>query len=429
MKKKTLLSIAMIACLGTSSLFAGLPTVTVAVTITGQVPGSGVIGVIHNYDIPTFDAVDLALNIDDTITVNSSGNYSSTFSITIPDASFLGYSEVALPVYIVFTQGSKVDIINENIPIDVTQTATTHVISKSPSFGAYVPKIGLVTVDTAKNMNMVAWESKDTTIQRYSILRAVDLYSNTYDIIGSVNQKNTDSVYSVFRDKSIIPGQQKAFYKIVAVYKDSSRSQVSNPMAALSLSIVRDAVTGLPNLNLIDKNDIALFDQSFYKAITIYKSTSNVWGNFVDTLIHTDFSSFTDVATLLQAVEDADTATNFYYVAKADLQTPCKPSLLKSDAGPFSQSLSNMAESQLTTTAVKGLTSNVALSASPNPSKGTINLTIPSNGNLSILDLTGKVVVNQAVKTGELKLSIKQPGMYIAILNANKSYSTKIIIE
>jgi hypothetical protein len=279
----------------------------------------------------------------------------------------------------------------------------------------------MVTVDTAAglNKNMIVWQRKDsTTIASYNILKASSV-NGVYSIIGNIPQS---VLYTVYRDLQSNPGVVKSFYKIEAVYNDASKSLQSYPKAPLNINVSLDG--GVPNLSFIKSDDIPLFDHGLYKSITVFRAVANTtkFENFKTFDFATSESSA--LLDLLSGIVD-QTSTPYTYLAVGELVDSVKTHL-KSDSGPFSQSMSNLAESQLTASSI---VRDLALTVSPNPSKGLVAITIPENGNLIVLDMLGKIVSSSTVSKGTTSLDIQYSGIYTVILKASKAYKAKIAIE
>jgi hypothetical protein len=419
-KKLTLVSV-IFACFFSVNIFAQVYTITVngKVTVNGQSNNSGITVDVKSYDVAGYDL----FQVSEVLTTDINGAYS--FSFTTP--TLLNNFEIAaIPLYIKFTNNTLVDSINENIPLSSPYADVTYTISKTPVLGAYVPQIGIVTVDsTAKlNKNMIIWERKDdATIARYIILKASS-YNGQYDSIGNVSQ---DVQYTVFRDLKSTPGAvgtAKSFYKIQAVYVNGTKSPLSYPKTSLSLNVTLDG--NIPSLSFINKDDIPLFDHGMYKSISVLRSfNSNTF---------TEFKKFDFLASessalleMLSGLQDQllTSVGKYSYIAIGELVNSVSTHL-KSDSGPFSQSMSNLAESELTGSVI---VNDLNLSVSPNPSKGKITVTIPEAGNIVVLNSLGQIVSKLQVDAGISQFEIETAGIYTIILNASKAYKTKVAIE
>jgi hypothetical protein len=432
MRKKSTLVIVLFACLISAKMFAQDST-KINVTITGIVKinnktdNSGISVVVKSYLINSQDV----FGVSATAITDKDGKYSITFPVlvkicgTVPILNTYICSDniidvAAIPLYFTFSYNNLTEKINENIPFIKPFADFSYSITKTPLLGGYLPQIGLVTVDTVAgfNKNLIVWHRKDsTTIASYNILKASTV-NGVYTVIGNVLQS---AAYSVFRDSASNPGVDKAFYKIEAVYSDATQSPQSYPKAPLSLNI--SLLNGLPNLSFINKDDIPLFDHGLYKSISVLRSEVNV-RNFIE-FNKFDFSvdESTALLNLYTGLTD-QTTTRYTYLAVGELVDSI--STLKSDSGPFSQSMSNLAESQLTGSSI---VSELGLTVSPNPSKGIITISIPENGALVLVDVLGNIVSSTIVSKGIVPLEIKSSGIYTVILRGAKIYKAKVAIE
>jgi len=415
-KKLTLVSV-LFACFFTANIFAQTITVTVngIAKLDGQTNNTGITVTAKSYNIDGSDV----FGIDETVTTNADGEY--TFSFTVQPCIGTFCVEIgAIPLYLSFTKNTLIDSINENLPVSQPYVDFNYTITKTPVLGAYIPQICLVTVDTAVNKHMIAWERKnDANILRYNILKA-STYNGSYDSIDNVSQSVQ---YSVYRDKKTIAGTS-AFYKIQAVYVNGTKSPASYPKKPLSIRITPNDT--IRSLQFINKDDIPLFDHGLYKSITVMRSYQNrkfiAYKNF-------DFSKTAGMLGMIAGLEDTLKAVGkYYYLAVAELYHSCTPSLLKSDSGPFSQSMSNLAESELTLTE-SGIVTEISLAVSPNPSKGSISITVPEAGTISIINTIGQTISSLDVQKGITQVKIESAGIYTIILNGSKVYKAKVAIE
>ena len=80
--------------------------------------------------------------------------------------------------------------------------------------------------------------------------------------------------------------------------------------------------------------------------------------------------------------------------------------------------------------------STMQMSVYPNPTKGNVTLMLPNNtfSEASVLDITGRVVMTQAIKangTGnvDVDLSELQKGMYIISVKGVTTLRKKVVVE
>jgi len=109
-----------------------------------------------------------------------------------------------------------------------------------------------------------------------------------------------------------------------------------------------------------------------------------------------------------------------------DLASPIYTGTLKSDSGPFSQSLSNMAESQLTDTKID---EESTIQLYPNPASESFSLSLKESAHISLYSLTGQLLLNEHIFGNErISLHAIKAGMYIAKIETAHTVITKILV-
>ena len=403
-------------------------TETIKVTINGvakidkATDNSGISVVIKSYYIQGINV----FGVDKTVVTDINGNYTTTFDIPVK----LCYGTIcadklesfaAIPLYITYSFNSFKDSINENIPLSKPYTDFSNTITKTPVLGAYVPQICFVSVDTAINKTFLAWNFPDgINIKGFNILKSTT-FDGVYSVIDNVSKIGD---YSVYRDMQSLPGKSKSFYKIQAVYTDNSTSPESYPKTPLGLSITPNG-TNQPDLKIVEKSDIALFDHGLYTTISVLSSFNKS--------AYVEFKKFdiiggTGLLEMLAGLQaEVQASAGLYsYMAVGTLVNECYSSKFKSDSGPFSQSLSNLAESEIVGS---DIVNALELTTGPNPSKGIVTITIPESGVVNVFDETGKIVFSETVIAGQAKIDLKVKGVYYIVLNATKAYKSKVVIE
>ena len=439
MRKKLTLASVIFACLFSANLYAQT-TQEITISVNGvakinkKTDNSGITVVAKSYLVNSFDV----FKVNQTTTTDVNGKYSFSFKIIVKACiDILGQPQctdnltnvAAIPLYITFTNNVLKDSINENIPLSIPFTNFTYTVSKTPLLDGYLPQIGVVTVDTAVgvNKNMIIWERKnDATIESYNILKASTI-NGQYSVIGNVLQT---ADYSVFRDPKTIPGNinDNVFYKIEAVYKDASKSPQSYPKAPFSLNVsLKDGKNA--NLSFINKNDIPLFDHGLYKSISIFRADGN--SKKFNEFKKFDFATSESTALIEMLAgwtDQLDALSKYIYLVVGELNTSLytDKSHMKSDSGPFSQSMSNLAESQLT---LDNVIAELGLSAYPNPSNGIVTITVPEDGEILVLNSIGQTVSKVVVTKGISQIEIQSSGIYTILLKASNVYKTKVAVE
>lgn len=425
--KLTLVSVLFIVFF-TVNIFAQT-TQTINVTVNGTAKidkltdYSGISVVIKSYSIEGNDV----FGVDKTVVTDINGNYSISFaldivSICVGTECISNVSQfAAIPLYISYSYNTFKDSINENIPISEPYEDFSHTITKIPVLGGYVPQICFVSVDTAINKTFLAWNFPDgLSIKGFNVLKS-STYDGVYTVIDNVSKVGE---YSVYRDMQSTPGKIKSFYKIQAVYADNSTSPESYPKTPLGLSISPNG-TNQPDLKIVDKSDIALFDHGLYSTISVLSSFNK--SAFVE-FKKFDIIGGTGLLKMLVGLQaEVQASAGMYsYMAVGNLVNECYSTKFKSDSGPFSQSLSNLAESELVGSEIVNA---LELSISPNPSKGIVTVAIPESGVVNVFDEVGKIVYSKTVVAGELKIDLKGNSLYYIVLNATKAYKSKVVIE
>src|ERR1035437_9355229 len=177
---------------------------------------------------------------------------------------------------------------------------------------------------------------------------------------------------------------------------------------------------GLQNtVNLLWDN----YEGSDYYTYIIYRQSRANGNERIDS-IPASINRYTDLKPPTDVIS--------YYVA-IELPNVIDPmGKLKSDSGPFSQSISNMAESSLTKTEIE---SDKKLVVYPNPSKGTFILSLQGDKlqsySIAIFNMLGQVVYEKNhCKDGNntIDASSLSNGLYLLKVNDRRSIITKTMV-
>jgi len=273
-----------------------------------------------------------------------------------------------------------------------------------------VEEIGLVTVDSTTSTNcIISWErSQNAQIAGYILYRGGNS-AGQWDSIGFVKSNQR----SLFVDTKV--NVQKQAYQYAMVTVDSC----GNLSAKSAVHTTMHLMTGV-NLQNIPQLWWTPYVGADIEAYIIYRKNQTT--GKLDSIGSSILTSYTDV--------DAPSGTVDYRVAIRFAKT-IDPSHLKSDSGPFSQSLSNMAESQLTKATV---VDNNGITISPNPAKDII--TISSNdvisGDITIRAIDGTVVktyTNEHSYTSiQLEITGLTSGVYTLQFKTEKGITNRKII-
>jgi len=272
-----------------------------------------------------------------------------------------------------------------------------------------VEEIGLVTVDSTTGTNcIVAWErSINAGIKGYIIYRGGNV-AGIWDSISYVPVNDR----GLFVDSNVNVKKQAFQYRMVTVDSNSVRSLPSATQTTMHL------MTGV---NLQNQPQLwwTPYVGAEVESYTIYRKNKTT--GRLDSIGSSILTSYTDM--------DAPAGSVNYRVGIRFAKT-IYPTHLKSDSGPFSLSLSNMAESELTDVAVE---KNNTVSVYPNPAHSSIIVSGVQNAQISILDLLGKVVVAPLVITNKNPVRIEietiPVGIYIVKIITGDSVHTSQFVK
>ena len=269
-----------------------------------------------------------------------------------------------------------------------------------------VEEIGMVTVDSTMGTKcIVAWErSLNAGIKGYIIYRGGNSIEK-WDSIGYVSANSR----SLFVDANVNVKKQAFQYRMVTVDSNNVRSLPSSIHTTMHL------MTGV---NLQNQPQLwwTPYVGADVESYIIYRKNQTT--GKLDSIGSSILSSYTDI--------DAPAGSVGYRVA-IRFAKDINPDNLKSDSGPFSQSLSNMAESELTESQI--LDKN-DISIYPNPANTTLTVILPSISNylVSIIDTYGRQVLKSVdvEKSNLIQLSLSDltTGVYYVKIVGKSSVST-----
>jgi hypothetical protein len=274
-----------------------------------------------------------------------------------------------------------------------------------------VPQIGVVTLSST-NKNLIAWEPiNNKGIAKYHVWKQNNV--NTFDIVKTINMGDT----SVYIDGNSNPISSSNCYAL------STNDSVCNNESYLSSTHCSI------HLSCILQNDGTV------------KAT---WNNYegITVTSYSILRAEKGKTLLPYATQIADTGLNTVYIdhnaiglnsnyqVSFSLESPITLNSLKSDSGPFSQSLSNMAESELTNVVI---TNNDAVIISPNPTNSftTISVTSQQAFYIDVIDILGRVIATKS-GIGALKLDCSnfKVGVYfIKVQTKNTLITRSLVVE
>ena len=259
-----------------------------------------------------------------------------------------------------------------------------------------IPNIGIITQSEA-GFNLVAWEPENNKgITMYHVWKQTDV-EGVFAIIDTI--KKNELTVSI--DKLSSPKSKMDSYALSTVDSacgnESHLSEVHNSIH-LSCQLLSDGRVKAKWNNY--------FGIPFTKYI-IYRAETGKPLSLYQT-IDADFG-----VEEMTFYDDNAIGINSYYQVRFDLPKELTPINLKSDNGPFSQSLSNMAESELVSSEI---VSEYDVTVNPNPAKSFTKITVPIHKNVkvTVVDLLGKKLFSKT-GNGDINLDCNslETGVYI----------------
>ncbi len=237
------------------------------------------------------------------------------------------------------------------------------------------PRVCLVTVDPVLEKNKIIWERQNSkTVNYYAVCKREGL------IWKSMIDKKRDSL-SVYNDLTSMPENTPNKYCIMAI--SYNEDTLRSPFVETVLLQSSKGTSGAANLSwnpYLDES--GKFIPAYYY---IYKGKSKATVTLLDSISgDTKNPSYNDTHF---------DGTVTYYQVRFKKDKICAPANLKSESGPYSQSLSNIVEYK-----VSGLdqTNELAVSVYPNPIASAFSLSYQleeaCDVNLIISDQTGRIV-------------------------------------
>lgn len=282
----------------------------------------------------------------------------------------------------------------------------------SPSFKQ--PNIALVTVSKETDHNLVVWlkeKNQENVIDYYNIYQEVN-NAGDFVKIGSVPY----SKISVYVDLDANPITQSTRYKISATDFCKNESPLSSEYKTINLK-----QTTTKNNTVYLKWDS--YEGAGFLSYVIYRENANG-----DTIRLRSLP-----ANINRYIDQSPSATEPRYRIGVELPFRIEASALKSDGGPYSFSLSNMAESEL----ISGIdiSSQSLNRVYPNPSKGELNILLDTydggNASYKILTMQGRLLGQDQLTSGNNKVKFDlEAGIYIVeVFDGTYTTSHKVVKE
>ncbi|MBK8808010.1 MAG: T9SS type A sorting domain-containing protein [Bacteroidales bacterium] len=242
----------------------------------------------------------------------------------------------------------------------------------------FLDQICAVTKSSTEK-NLIAWErTQGKGTVSYNVFRESD-FTGKYDKIGSVN---FNAIAGVFIDRMVDPDVQAYKYKISTVDKCGNESPMSAAHRTMHLSVSESS-----QFNNAFELRWDHYEGADFGTYKFYKGSSDKdLREFASIQYDPNISAYTDKNLLSN--------NKYTYRVSAEFTNECKSQLFKSDSGPFSQSLSNIAEAQLQTSTEKIVKEDVTVF--PNPAASMVRVQFAAKGNytVSISDIAGQQIGN-----------------------------------
>jgi hypothetical protein len=278
-------------------------------------------------------------------------------------------------------------------------------------------KICLVTLDPATSKNRIIWER--TSGKRTVSYNLYKIVSSNFTLIGNMK---FDSL-SVFIDAVSNPETEPFQYAITTVDSCGNESAKSPTHQTMRLWSSVSTEANSANINwykYVDASGIFVPDSFYiYKGATKDKMTLYAAqpATNKEIQIYTDNAFFGPVA---------------YYQVGVKKTQPCSPAILKAESGPYTQSLSNIAEYKMT-----GMTqiNSLQVVAYPNPfsENFTIEFSLDKNSDvlIEVVNATGQKTAefsyknlaagNQQIQLNATEMKIAEGICYLKIVANEKT--------
>ena len=277
--------------------------------------------------------------------------------------------------------------------------------------GAVKPAICEVSVDSA-NKNVVLWDApSDPSIDSVWIYRETSV-ANVYAKVGGKSAPEA----SIFEDQGSNPLQQANIYKISFADSAGNESKLSDRHKTIHLTL-SGATSSTVNLSW------DAYWGFVYNTFYIYRGSSK-----------NGMQEIGEVAANLYTFSDLSPAQgeNYYQVA---VKGPGPCIFGNSDADTTSYSRSNYVQFKVVSS-IKSIISEDGLFIYPNPFQNRLTVRIDNpdmkNVEVAVYDLTGRLIYNPEVITGNVTLNLSglKNGTYLLkIWNNNKIFSRVIVKE
>lgn len=335
-----------------------------------------------------------------------------------------GYYSVELEIGLAPLSNYVREVIVEASAEGFSGARNTFVVAGNAGFGVLDLKqdftethqICTITSDSTTGNNLVVWERRSG----FGVAGYVVLKENQRGIYDSIGYKAYKEL-SVFEDLRTDKYTQ-ASYKIQPVYSDFQKGSLSPAKKSLLIDLPAPRLIS-PRLAQIEFSFSSFVNSGmlYIDSIKIYRGRSPLGMALLKAFkLGPDASSFIDGLT-----ENGV----YYYQVAAVLKNTCDPRAIKTDSGPFSHSISNIAEVELTelenVTAVRSANGKEKLfNAEVMLSEAYADIYLPSSGNLTIVDVSGKEHVSDYMDMGHFRFYPQAKGVYFAVFSSKEGVKT-----
>lgn len=279
-------------------------------------------------------------------------------------------------------------------------------------------EICMVTVDHITGKNMVIWEkTPNVGTESFNVYKETNK-SDVYELVANV-PFTQESIYLDPTSNSRVVSNR---YKITCVNELGKESMLSKAHKTMHLTINR----GLNNAyNLIWEG----YEGFEFNTYNVYRGTKQDDMVLIAS-IPNSLTTFTDI--------QAPSNENLYYQISVVKDYPCSPNAqLKSDSGPFSQSISNLSESELNTE-ITETNLNIVVNVFPNPADENLNFEISGSFTscyATLLNAEGKTILEKIItpeKSGSVKgsfdVSLLESGQYFLNINCDGKFEVRPVV-
>ena len=281
----------------------------------------------------------------------------------------------------------------------------------------FVPSIGIVTLSDSEH-NLIAWQPDlDKGVKSYNVKRLST--DNNFVTVATINMQDTTRYIDLGTNP--VNGQQTyALTTVDLACNNESYKSVAHTSIHLSSTIGSDSIVTLKWTNYIG---IKVLKYSIYRAkkgqpLEFYKTVNASAGDSTITVYY----------------DKQSLGRNSKYQIKFALNNDVVLSRLKADSGPFSMSLSNMAESKFVDASITSL--NADITTYPNPSYGKFTVDIRTdnakNFSLELLNALGQKVYESTTgiiteKRVDVDASAFNSGLYLLRIITNEGIEVRKI--